>query len=166
MFLGPCKEEFPIFVFRGMSGISTATAITQNFRKKFDGKFGMMYVRKPEEESHGRRIETSNVGGITDENVRFVFCDDFISGGDTVANTLNSIQEKFSLKINANEVLVALSDERAVRDLSNSPCFERVNKLVEEKHAELQAAREAELARVQEIISRVPECFFSSNIGL
>lgn len=79
--------------YRGMSGISTATAImcamlsSREFRK-YANRITMVYVRKPEEKSHGEAIEVSSpvehhMAGCDIALHPVVFVDDFISSGET-----------------------------------------------------------------------------------
>jgi hypothetical protein len=80
------KTIRPCFTFRGLSGIGTATglcfAISQ-LPKPFS--YGMMYVRKPNEISHGDKVhvEYTNCENISRPSWEFVFVDDFILSGET-----------------------------------------------------------------------------------
>lgn len=72
----------PLFCYSGMSGIAHATALSLAYYQHHGACFGMLYVRKPEERSHGSRVE-SNISGVENENSVLVFVDDFVSSGET-----------------------------------------------------------------------------------
>ena len=84
----------PVFVYTGLSGIATATALMMALSAQKDGiVFGMMYVRKDGEDSHGQKIEVNmsentnlDIHDIKqyDKNHEFVFVDDFICKGETL----------------------------------------------------------------------------------
>lgn len=86
----------PLLLYSGMSGIALATAISIALWRDHKMEPMMMYVRKPDEDSHGSRVESSK--GLftqikwneeehkhTKKDVRrlVVFVDDFICSGRT-----------------------------------------------------------------------------------
>lgn len=75
----------PILAYRGMSGVATATAIMAFIPAKYQDAVGMMYIRKPDEKSHGSEIEhTINITSSRPTRHILIICDDFIDDGDTV----------------------------------------------------------------------------------
>lgn len=83
------KKLRPLFCYTGMSGVSHATALAlalQSYRSGF--KFGMAYVRKDNEKSHGNNVETAYPGHM--EDYELVFVDDFVMSG----TTFKFVQEK------------------------------------------------------------------------
>lgn len=80
------KDFHPVLCYSGMSGVALATALSlalQRLDPYF--KFDMMYVRKPNEDSHGGNIEVT-VGlfsGNQHKKAVGVFIDDFIEEGKT-----------------------------------------------------------------------------------
>lgn len=81
----------PILCYSGMSGISTATAISiALYIKKPSFSFGMVYVRKAEEESHGNSTEY-NIPYNTSKKV-MVFVDDFVATGTTFERVKEAIE--------------------------------------------------------------------------
>jgi len=81
----------PVLVYRGMSGIACATALSLPLQKK-KINCSMIYVRKPEEISHGHPIEFYGEGCIAQEfsskelasiTGTLVFVDDFMVSGKT-----------------------------------------------------------------------------------
>lgn len=81
---------YPVFCYSGMSGISHATALSLAVAAQNpEFEFGMAYVRKDKEESHGRPVEynfpeTSKKGYL-------VFVDDFISSGETMVRVFSNV---------------------------------------------------------------------------
>jgi uracil phosphoribosyltransferase len=98
----------PILVYRGMSGIATATHLSVALENR-DINHGMIYVRKDEERSHGSDIERRNLPAADDKYI-FVFCDDFVCGGDTLRQTMRKCQKSLRFRINVDKVFVALSE--------------------------------------------------------
>lgn len=75
------RKITPLFAYRGMSGVTHATALTQAiYRLAPRFHFGVAYVRKSNEESHGISVETAY-----NKTKRYVlvFVDDFVCGGHT-----------------------------------------------------------------------------------
>lgn len=102
--------KFPILVYRGMSGVTTATTIA-NFLKSTtrEGRhYAMMYVRKEDEKSHGNNVEYTECHP-NDREVVWVFCDDFISTGKTVMETFRVILNRFDDEIPFDSILYALT---------------------------------------------------------
>lgn len=132
-FLKVHKKEFPVFVYSGMSGIATATALTQVLNPRL--QFGMIYVRKPKEKSHGKAVETNNLHAAVGKEIRFIFCDDFICEGNTCVHVFNSIQDRFLERIVMDDILVAFTENdvasvQALRHTTNQ--FDFISRKVEE----------------------------------
>ena len=84
------KGYIPLLVYSGMSGISFATLLGLHLGK-LNKRYGMAYVRKDKEESHGQKIEFTIYS--SDAKYQFVFVDDFICSGSTFEHALsNSIK--------------------------------------------------------------------------
>lgn len=84
------KKAKPLLIYRGMSGIATSTALASAmYRLKGMQDFGMMYVRKKEEKSHGSRVEHSY---NYKHKYVIVFVDDFVTSGDTRSATLQEVK--------------------------------------------------------------------------
>lgn len=85
----------PILVYTGLSGIGSATALSLALHKRSKGefKFGMIYVRKPNEKSHGSQIERNldDLSGIRKLTHKLVFVDDFISSGTSYARAMITV---------------------------------------------------------------------------
>lgn len=79
--------RYPVLVYRGMSGISAATALSLQLHI-LGIQHGMVYVRKENEDSHGDEIEREP---FENDNPTFIFVDDFISSGDTKSKCLRKI---------------------------------------------------------------------------
>lgn len=77
----------PLFCFSGYSGSSHATALTMKYFEKYGPKYGMAYVRKLNEKSHGSPVQI-NAYQLRDARVMFVFVDDCPGGGTTRVRTL------------------------------------------------------------------------------
>lgn len=80
----------PVLCYQGMSGIAAATAVRLYLHLHFPMfTCGMLYVRKPDEKSHGNRVEIEYPHGwsMYDEGcacLEAVFVDDFICSGGTL----------------------------------------------------------------------------------
>lgn len=98
---------YPILVYRGMSGISAANAIAYRLAEKYGKDFGMVYVRKPEEKSHGAAVEYTSISPYQ-KPVVWIFCDDFVSTGVSLLETLKGASKKFGV-IPLDRVLYALT---------------------------------------------------------
>lgn len=75
--------RYPVFVYRGMSGVAAATALALAYDRQHGASFGMIYVRKPNENSHGYDCEVQ-VDTVRDAPCLLVFVDDFVSTGHTM----------------------------------------------------------------------------------
>jgi orotate phosphoribosyltransferase len=83
----------PVLVYTGLSGVSTATALALAL-DEYEVKYGMAYVRKTGEQSHGSPVErTGNISA----GVKYymVFVDDFICGGDTAHRCYKKMNTTF-----------------------------------------------------------------------
>lgn len=108
---GPEGERcgrFPVLVFSGMSGTTHAVSISQAMVTNH----GMIYVRKENEQSHGRTCEIHGFedfeGDETD--IDWIFVDDFISSGATAKHVMRTIQKYYVKQINSNRIFQALND--------------------------------------------------------
>lgn len=81
----------PVLVYTGLSGVSTATALMLAL-DKYEVKYGMAYVRKTGENSHGAPVETAN---FTGGNYYMVFVDDFVCGGDTTRRCYKKMSGRY-----------------------------------------------------------------------
>jgi len=89
------QKKYPVLVYTGMSGIGAATVLMMKLHGLDpDFKFGMMYVRKDHEDSHGTMIEHNTESGDGLKTV-YVFVDDFICGGGTYARAMTAVYKQF-----------------------------------------------------------------------
>ena len=86
------KNLIPILCYSGMSGVSHATALALALQKK-KFVFGMAYVRKEKEKSHGQQVEW-NFPERKNKKYILVFVDDFISSGATFRYTVSNCLSK------------------------------------------------------------------------
>jgi orotate phosphoribosyltransferase len=100
--------KYPILIYRGMSGTATATAIAVNIKEAHRHQFGMAYVRKKHEKSHGSKIEYSTLNPANREIV-WILCDDFLSSGKTALEVIKAVSIHFDLDIDLNNLLFAVS---------------------------------------------------------
>lgn len=100
--------KYPILIYRGMSGTTTATAIAVNIKEDHRHQFGMVYVRKKNEKSHGSKIEYSKLDPANREIV-WVLCDDFLSSGKTALEVIKAVSMYFDLDIDLDKLLFAVS---------------------------------------------------------
>lgn len=115
-------DIFYVLCYRGMSGISAATHLSIQLGINAL-RHAMLYVRKPEEQSHGKLIESFGIRDYDPKRQRlvFVFCDDFICSGNTMTATMNTIQERFHVRVDASTALLALNgSEGALRGMFDS----------------------------------------------
>lgn len=77
-------NKIPLFVYSGMSGIASATAIALYYYQCYDYQVEMIYVRKENEKSHGSSIEISNRELLRSSDIQPYFVDEMICGGDTL----------------------------------------------------------------------------------
>lgn len=82
----------PILCFRGFSGIAHATALALAYRSRYGGAFGMIYVRKSREQSHGkcREWNLAPLDDVKGKVWRLVFVDDFQETGATFQITVKA----------------------------------------------------------------------------
>lgn len=71
----------PLLVYRGMSGVATATALSIE-ASRIGLEVGMVYVRKDNEQSHGVQVEHHLASW--DMPLAPVFVDDFLDTGATL----------------------------------------------------------------------------------
>lgn len=76
-----------VLVFTGLSGITAATRLAERLRCKRI-KVKMLYIRKPEETSHGSSVHFTSHYPVrkTLKKAAVIFCDDFVSTGATLTN--------------------------------------------------------------------------------
>lgn len=74
------EVENPVLVYSGMSGVAAATALSIAL-DNIGVEFGMIYVRKENEESHGEKIEYEIPDRFNSRT--YIFVDDFIASGET-----------------------------------------------------------------------------------
>lgn len=86
------KTEQPIFCFAGLSGTGHAAALALAYQRKYGNAFGMMYVRKEKETSHGRAIEVT-INNLSKKAI-FVFVDDMVFTGATRKRVLKAVKDK------------------------------------------------------------------------
>lgn len=110
--------KYPILIYRGMSGTTTATAIAVNIPEEHRKSFGMVYIRKKNEKSHGNRVEYSYLDPA-DREVVWVVCDDFISSGTTALEILKVVSQYFDMEIPMDSVRFALSLSERFEDVAN-----------------------------------------------
>lgn len=125
-------ETVPIFVYTGMSGVATATALFLALAaQKKSITYGMMYVRKKDEDSHGQPIETcmsedcgSDVYDLKTHPHEFVFVDDFICAGNTLVYCALTYQKHMDeLLIFSKDSFVVLTGERREPVFDMTPMF-------------------------------------------
>lgn len=117
------KNILPILVYRGMSGVTTATAIMAAIPAKYRTDIGLIYVRKENEESHGSKVEhTVNIdyANIGQVEPVIIFCDDFIDSGATMVETMTVVVSYFNFSVFPADIICALSahsDDNNLRTL-------------------------------------------------
>lgn len=73
-----------VLCYGGLSGTSMATALMLALHmKKYKHPVGMAYVRKPDEKSHGREVESNNIPRDPNVLCAWIFVDEQICSGDT-----------------------------------------------------------------------------------
>lgn len=90
------KDRVPVLVYSGMSGIASATVLSLVLHKH-GVVFGMVYVRKVGEQSHGYGIEHHLPELWSSEGyarLEPVFVDDFISTGETMRYCISRLKEE------------------------------------------------------------------------
>lgn len=81
------KITNPVLVYSGMSGISSATAISLTLHA-LGYQHGMVYIRKQNEVSHGQSVEWENIG----KDRTYIFVDDFLDECKTLNYCHNKMQ--------------------------------------------------------------------------
>ena len=86
-----CNMRHPVLMFSGYSGSATATALMLAYYRNYGVELGMMYVRKPNEDSHGHSVEENITSRTGDKNKLrwYIFVDDTISSGKTYRYTVH-----------------------------------------------------------------------------
>lgn len=102
------QGKYPVLIYRGMSGVTTATALAMHMDSNDGANFGMIYVRKEDEKSHGGTIETSLMKSAGRE-IAWIFCDDFIDKGGTALEVIQTVSTRYTADIQLNNVWFALS---------------------------------------------------------
>jgi hypothetical protein len=127
-------SAIPIFMYSGMSGVASATALALALHRgdrknKSPFQFGMMYVRKKGEKSHGEPVEHDLKQHADDQSFWDravpVFVDDFICSGDTGRFVVEECANKL-------ERLSEYEEFKApgwVADIIENPSINRVKKL-------------------------------------
>jgi orotate phosphoribosyltransferase len=82
-----------VLVYSGMSGVSFATALSIAVETQYNVEVDMIYVRKENEASHGRKVEHSL--GVFQTPSFIVFVDDFISSGATAYRCRKAVNGKW-----------------------------------------------------------------------
>lgn len=116
-----CRDKRPAFFYSGMSGVAAATALSVMLSSADELNPGMVYVRKPGEKSHGEPVEMRGFAGCDDvrRDFFFVFCDDFISTGDTFVRVVKKVQNRFQMRIGIDSIFLALSGRETVLQLAD-----------------------------------------------
>lgn len=130
------RRLFPVLVYSGMSGIGGATALSLEFNRiDPEFKFGMMYVRKDGESSHGSFVEIQTDLNREAKNYCYIFVDDFVCTGATFAWCMTRIFMNYEAhkldRFNAKKVvLVEMNNSIAeTRDKMNDTYFiKKLNK--------------------------------------
>lgn len=81
--------KYPVLVYRGMSGISAATALSLQLHI-LGVEHGMVYIRKENEKSHGNDVE-KEIDRSKHHDFKFIFVDDFVASGETKRECINKI---------------------------------------------------------------------------
>lgn len=81
----------PLLMYSGMSGISSATALSLAVYRQCGRNIPMVYVRKDGERSHGSRVEHDYL--YRDYTYTGYFVDDFIDSGDTRHRVITEVEE-------------------------------------------------------------------------
>lgn len=122
------QKLFPVFVYRGMSGVGSATALALAIHNQDpDFGFGMVYVRKEHEGSHGSDIEHNMDCHDGLLRKRLYFVDDFTSTGESFARAMRPAFKRFgplrgkfdASKIGLIEMNKAVHDSIKQRDNSD-----------------------------------------------
>ena len=84
----------PYIVYTGMSGIALATALSMQYTMRYGEQLNMIYVRKPNEVTHGEILEI-NGSLSTGNNNLLIFVDDFIASGQTINRMLDTLKKEY-----------------------------------------------------------------------
>lgn len=117
----------PVLIYRGMSGVAHATAVSLMYTLETGKTLGMIYVRKSNEKSHGSSIEYDSDFIYRENNpnkIDLIFIDDFISSGETFACCLEAFAREFKrMKIEKNEVFYTTKNHDDLRSLNPNSSF-------------------------------------------
>ena len=114
----------PIFVYRGMSGIAHATALSlewerrsRSWMRQLPGSFA--YVRKPNEKSHGCEVEFEIAPNLDNAPIIPVFVDDFVSSGETRVRTMRAFHMQAPYRLMASDFM-NISQVRFIQAIATS----------------------------------------------
>lgn len=165
--------KFPILIYRGMSGVATATTIANNMTSTCGDDFAMMYVRKKNEKSHGQRVEYTKFFP-KDREIVWIFCDDFISSGKTTLEVVKAISKYQNVVIPFDSIRYALVLEGArweeshkvngLKDaLCNHSCYaDTIMKRMRRNYNVFLRKQRKERAERQARIDAMQDCLLSS----
>lgn len=86
------SKTVPTFIYQGSSGIAVVTALTQAIVRLDSAlHFATAMVRKENENSHGRAVESYNLVSTSKQKLALIFVDDFIATGTTLLRVYNTI---------------------------------------------------------------------------
>jgi len=98
------SNKYPVFTYRGMSGVATVTALVGALARLKDVPvFAMLYCRKYDEVTNGNCFYEYTVSDPIKSkpmNAEFVFVDDFICSGESLAECARIYASKFDKKFN------------------------------------------------------------------
>ena len=108
-----------VLAYRGMSGIALATALYLQIFRVFHVDVGMCYVRKQSEykDCHGYKVERNTYSSGSE--LVFVFVDDFVSSGHTLAQTQEGIKERFDRSKGIKYVVLSSAHSPAINEELN-----------------------------------------------
>jgi hypothetical protein len=122
------STRYPVFCYRGLSGTATATALMLSLTscRAFTSPYAMLYSRKESEQSHGDELaEYTYIGQLPsgDMTPEFVFVDDSVSSGATMAECGNAFQRHFSTTLVLNDQhIMLLTGFNGCQDLTSKSC--------------------------------------------
>ena len=106
----PDQRKPPLFCYTGMSGVSHATALSLALKRQSPRfKFGMAYVRKDNERSHGCDVEHCFKGFPIE--YEGIFVDDFVCNG----NTYNRVKTKIFTHLHVSVNVACLYSSKMKR---------------------------------------------------
>jgi len=99
--MGNSTKKIPVLCYSGMSGIAGATAISIYLQMEdLTKEIGMIYIRKPKEDSHGVLAERNiKIDSLNNLNHFLVFVDDFVSGGSTLDRVAKELKKHTATKL-------------------------------------------------------------------